>query len=73
MNKKELKRTIKQNGGKKRNLSSTSSLPIFKFNLVPGLLICLVCTLFNPFATYFLTLKAIDSFDDSISFLCNFR
>jgi len=54
---------------KKRNISATSSLPVFKFNIIPGLILCLVCTLFNPFATYFISISQVNNFQASLNFL----
>ena len=54
---------------KKRNISTTSSLPLFKFNIIPGLLICLGCTLFNLIATYVISISQVNNFQASLTFL----
>jgi len=54
---------------KKRNISTTSSLPLFKFNIIPGLLVCLGCTLFNPIATYVISISQVNNFQASLTFL----
>jgi len=54
---------------KRRNISTTSSLPLFKFNIIPGLLVCLGCTLFNPIATYVISISQVNNFQASLTFL----
>ncbi|KAL4456442.1 hypothetical protein ABPG73_016382 [Tetrahymena malaccensis] len=54
---------------KKKNISSTSTIPKFSINLVFGILACLILNQFYPVSNYVIQMRQVDYFKQNLDFL----